>query len=240
MNTTLSMMRNMPCRWCNTGNYINFVKSIRESTGFKNSRSENLTFNTILLASMKNSYVEGSSKLTGISGQTVRNHLRNKNPEGLLQINAGFIAMLKKKGIFRKPVRIAMDWHDEMYYGDIEAYGVVGIKNKAGTNYAYEYATASVVMKDQRFAIATIPVTERTALNMGYRLIEIIESYGIRIDVLLMDGGFFSIDLINYLNSIHINFIMHAPKYGKECMGEEIDIEYTTFNNIYNLDLSKI
>lgn len=40
--------------------------------------------------------------------------------------------------------------------------------------------------------------------------------------------GFFSTDLINYLNSIHINFIIHAPKYGKECNGEEIDMEYTT------------
>ena len=95
-------------------------------------------------------------------------------------------------------------------------------------NYAYEYATASVVLNGIRFAIAIIPVIERTALNMVYRLIEIIESFGIRIDVLLMDGGFFSTDLINYLNSIHINFIIHAPKYGKECNGEEIDMEYTT------------
>ena len=210
MNTTLSLMRNMPGRSFTTGDYINFVQLIRESTGFKNSKSENLTFNTILLASMTNSYVEGSSKLTGISGQTVRNHLKNKNPEGLLQINAGLITAMKKKGIFRKPLKIAIDWHDEMYYGDIEADGVVGTKNKQGTNYAYEYATASVVLNGIRFAIAIIPVTERTALNMVYRLIEIIESCGIRIDVLLMDGGFFSTDLINYLNSIRINFIIHA------------------------------
>ena len=71
MNTPLSLMRNMPGRSFTTGDYINFVQQIRESTGFKNSKSENLTFNTILLASMTNSYVEGSSKLTGISGQTV-------------------------------------------------------------------------------------------------------------------------------------------------------------------------
>ena len=158
---------------------------------FKNSRSENLTFNTILLASMTNSYVEGSSKFTGISGQTVRNHLGNKNLEGLLNINSGIIAMLKGKGVFRKPLKIAINWHDEMYYGDIEADGVVGTKNKQGTNYAYEYATASVVLNGMRFAIAIIPVIERTALNMVYRLIEIIESCGIRIDILLMDGDSF-------------------------------------------------
>ncbi|WP_298275332.1 hypothetical protein [Ferroplasma sp.] len=191
MNTTLSLMRNMPGRSFTTGDYINFVQQIRESMDFKNSRSENLTFNTILLASMTNSYVEGSSKFTGISGQTVRNHLGNKNLEGLLNINSGIIAMLKGKGVFRKPLKIAINWHDEMYYGDIEADGVVGTKNKQGTNYAYEYATASVVLNGMRFAIAIIPVIERTALNMVYRLIEIIESCGIRIDILLMDGDSF-------------------------------------------------
>ncbi|MCL5881516.1 MAG: hypothetical protein M1592_02905, partial [Candidatus Thermoplasmatota archaeon] len=61
----------MPDRSRTTGDYINFVQPIKESLGFGNSRSEELTLNTILMASMTNSYVEGSSKLTGISGQTV-------------------------------------------------------------------------------------------------------------------------------------------------------------------------
>ena len=61
---------------------------------------------------------------------------------------------MREKGLFRKPLTVAMDWHDEMYYGDIDAYGVIGTKNKAGTNYAYEYATASIVVKGIRFVIA--------------------------------------------------------------------------------------
>lgn len=83
---------------------------------------------------MTNIYVEGSSELTGISGQTVRNHLRYKDPEGLLQINSDLIAIMK----------VAINWHDEMYYGNTETDGIIGTKNKAGTNYAYEYATASI------------------------------------------------------------------------------------------------
>ena len=228
MNLPALMMRNMPDRANTTRNYINFVQSIKESISFGNSRSEDFTLKTILLACMTNSYVEGSSKLTGISGQTVRNHLRNKDPEGLLQINADLIAMMKKKGKFRKPLIVAMDWHDEMYYGDVETEGIIGTKNKAGTNYAYEYATASIVMKGIRFVIAVIPVKERTILDMVSGLLDIIESHGIRISYLLMDGGFYSIDLINHLNSIGMNFVMHAPKLGKECKGEEIDMEYRT------------
>ncbi|EQD76437.1 transposase, IS4 family protein, partial [mine drainage metagenome] len=94
-----------------------------------------------------------------------------------------------------------------MYYGDIEAEGVIGTKNKAGTNYAYEYATASIVVEGIRFVIAVIPVGKRTGLGMVSMLLDIIESHGIRISVLLMDGGFFSGDLINYLNSGKINFV---------------------------------
>ena len=59
MNTPLPLMRNMPGRSFTTGDYINFVQQIRESVDLKNSRSGNLAFNTILLASMTNSYVEG-------------------------------------------------------------------------------------------------------------------------------------------------------------------------------------
>ncbi|EQB73199.1 MAG: transposase IS4 family protein [Ferroplasma sp. Type II] len=228
MSLPTLMKRNMPDRAHTTGSYINFVQPIKESLNFGDSRSENLTLKTILLACMNNSYVEGSSQLTGISGQTVRNHLCNKNPEGLLQINADLIATMRKKGLFSKPLIVAIDWHDEMYYGDIETEGIIGTKNKAGTNYAYEYATASIVVEGIRFVIVVIPVRERTILSMVSMLLDIIESHGIRISSLLMDGGFYSIDLINYLNSTGMNFVMHAPKLGKECKGKEIDMEYRT------------
>ena len=125
-------------------------------------------------------------------------------------------------------VYLAIDWHDEMYYGNIETEGIIGTKNKAGTNYAYEYATASIVVKRKRFAIAAIPVTERTILEMVVKLLDIIKYHGIGVSALLMDGGFYSIDLINYLNSINMNFVMHAPKLRKECNGEEIDKKFTT------------
>ncbi len=228
MNLPDLMIRNMPDRARTARDYINFVQSLKESLSFGNSRSEDMTLKTLLMASMTHSYVEGSSQLTGVSGQTVRNHLQNKNPERLLRINDDLIATMKDKGIFRKPLKIALDWHDEMYYGDRETDGIIGTKNKAGTNYAYEYATASIVVRNKRFAIAAIPVTERTILDMVVKLLDIIKSHGIRISVLLMDGGFYSIDLINYLISIGMNFVIHAPKLGKECKGEEIDMKYTT------------
>ena len=66
------------------------------------------------MASVTNSYVEGSSHLTGISGQTVRNHLRDKDREKLLRINDDLIATMRDNGILRKQPKIAIDWRDEM------------------------------------------------------------------------------------------------------------------------------
>ena len=59
-------------------------------------------------------------------------------------------------------------------------------------------------------------------------LLNVIESNGIRIEILLLDGGFYSAELIRYLNSSGIRFIIHAPQLRKQCDGKEIDRIYTT------------
>ena len=138
----------------------------------------------------------------------MRNHFRNKDPEGRLLINSNLIVTMKEKGTFRKPLNVAVDWHDEMYYGNTETDGIIGSKNKAGTNYAYEYATASIVVEGIRFVIAIIPILQRRNLNMVSRLLKITKLHGIRISVILMDGG--SIDLINYLN-------FHTHEFHNSC-----------------------
>ena len=207
---------------------LRFSGSLKSTMGFGNASSEDFTMRTIMLASMTNSYVEGSAKLIGACGQTVRNHLADKDPENLLRINGDLIATARDMGLLRKPMIVAMDWHDEMYYGDRKAEGIIGTKNRAGTNYAYEYATASAVIRGERFVVAVIPIRERTILGMVAALTSSVESLGIRIRVLLLDGGFYSIDLINYLNAGKISFVIHAPKLKKECGNNEVDMEYST------------
>ena len=187
-----------------------------------------MALDTLVMASMTNGYVEGSSQLTGISGQTVRNHLKHGDPDLLLQINHDLITTLGKRGLLKKPLILAMDWHDEMYYGDLRTEGIIGTKNNRGTNYAYEYATASIVIEGIRFVIAVIPVTDRTILDMVSNLLDMVHSAGIRIKTLLLDGGFYSIDAIRCLQSSGVAYIMHAPKLKNVCKDQEVDIEHTT------------
>ena len=150
MNLTNLMKRNIPHSEISAGECIKFSGSLSESFGTKSGKNDAVALDTLILASMANSYVEGSSLLTGSCGQTVRNHLMDNDPD-LLLINHDMIATLSQRGLLKRPMMIAIDWHDEMCYGDHSTEGIVGTKNSRGTNYAYEYATASMVVKNVRF-----------------------------------------------------------------------------------------
>ena len=228
MNLTNLMKRNIPHREINANECIKFSGSLAESFGTQPGKNDAVALDTLILASMANSYVEGSSHLTGSCGQTVRNHLKDKDPDLLLKINHDMIATLREDGILRKPMMVAIDWHDEMYYGDLGTEGIIGTKNNKGTNYAYEYATASIVVRDVRFAIAIMPVQKRSILDIVQTIVGIVDGMGIRIMFLLMDGGFFSAEVINYLISGDIPFIMHVPRMEKRCEEGEADGLYTT------------
>jgi hypothetical protein len=74
---------------------------------------------SVILASLSNSYVEGSAQFIGAcTGQTVRNHLRYQDPADLVRVNDDTITKLRSMGAFSKPRMLAIDVHDIMYYGD--------------------------------------------------------------------------------------------------------------------------
>ncbi len=234
MNLTPLMRRNIPHSEIDANQCIKFSESLHGSLGYDSGKNDALALDTLIMASMTNGYVEGSSQLTGSCGQTVRNHLKHGDPDLLLQINHDLIATLRETGLLKKPLIVAMDWHDEMYYGDLGTEGIIGTKNNRGTNYAYEYATASIVIKGIRFVIAVIPVTDRTILDMVSNLLGIVHSSGIGIKLLLLDGGFYSIDAIRYIQSSGVAFIMHAPKLKSVCRGQEMDRKHTTSSHARN------
>ena len=59
----------------------------------------------------------------------------------------------------------------------------------------------------------------RRLLDHAFRL-------GIRVKLLLLDAGYYSADVINYLNSAGIKFIMRMPDFGN--IGAGSDFMYTS------------
>ena len=136
--------------------YLYFKGWARRFFEFKGARREDDVIRTVLLAALNNGYAEGSAKLLGLCGQTIRNHLKYQDPSRFLGVNRELVERMRRLGALSKPLTLAIDWHDEMYYGDPEVEGVVGTQHKRGSSYAYRFATASVVLDGERLIVAAV------------------------------------------------------------------------------------
>ncbi len=186
-----------------------------------NARDPDSVVSTIILSSIMNSYVEGSASAMRLCGQTVRNSLREQDPDDLLQLNDEIIKELKGKYL-KKPLILAIDWHDVMYYGDPETDWVMGTQPKEGTHWAYKYGSISVAAGKYSITLAVTPIVKGEGrVEHVRRLLEHVLGLGLKVKMLLLDGGYYSADVINYLNSAGIKFIMRMRDYGKINAGSD-------------------
>ncbi|MEM3117289.1 MAG: hypothetical protein QW136_02680 [Nitrososphaerales archaeon] len=145
--------------------FESFIKSnISEllASDISNARySKNDMLNLMLLMSIYGSYAEGTSNsfrryVRCPSSDTLLSYLKGMDRFELLGISSmmmeQIVKSLKSKDLLNKPVDIAMDWHDDMYYGK-EADMVNGTKPRDGTSYAYQYMTASLLLDGIRLAV---------------------------------------------------------------------------------------
>jgi len=215
-------------RTCDRGKaYVYFKGWVGRLFEFERARQEDDVVRVVLLASLNSGCVEGSAKILGVCGQTVRNHLRRQNPQNFLQVNFELINMMKRSGALSKPLTIAVDWHDEMYYGDPQSEGVIGTQPKKGSHYAYRFATASVLLDGERLTLAAIPLAGMSLQEQVKQLLSQIFSLGVKIKLLLFDRGYFSSALINYLNWTSVNYVIQLPAVIRGLRGGE-DFTYTT------------
>jgi hypothetical protein len=193
----------------------------------KNKKRKQDIAKVLLTAAFDNDYIEGCAKTLHLCGQTVRNHLKRQDPNHLLQVNQQIIQQIKQKGALNKPLTLAVDWHDEMYYGDPQAEGIVGAMPKQGSCLAYRYATISVLQNGQRLTLAVVPMLDRFIFWHVKCLLEYVSELGLSIKLLLFDRGYFSTELINYLKEANIKFIMHMP-WHRDPLKPGTDMQYMT------------
>jgi hypothetical protein len=195
--------------------YLYFKEWTGKLFEFKGTRRKDDVVRVLLLASLNNGYVEGSAQLLDVCGQTVRNHLKYQEPQRFLQVNRELVDRMKKLGALSKPLILAVDWHDEMYYGDPAAEGVVGTMPKNGSCRAYRFATASVLLNGERVTLAVTPMLDKSLLGHVKRLLQCVFKLGVKVKLLLFDRGYYSADLIRYLDSLGLKYVMHIPWFKK-------------------------
>lgn len=152
---------------------------------------------------------------------STRYHLRKLNLEELIQINKnvllqGPINTLKTE----KKYEFAIDFTNDPYYGKTDSSNenyVIRSQAKKSTNTFYSYASLSIINKNERFTISVLPVekSKTTVYYLNYFL-DTINNLNLKIKVLCLDRGFYSVDVFKFLQNKEIPHITPVVKRGNK------------------------
>ena len=98
----------------------------------------------LVKASILNGYAEGTSNVSRKLGKaptsdTVLSYFKTMDRYELLSASSVVFEeqanLLRRMGMLNRPVQIAFDWHDQLFYGEKDSEMVNGIRSKNGSSY---------------------------------------------------------------------------------------------------------
>ena len=157
----------------------------------------------------------------GPTDQTIRNALARTMPdlpELERRLNRALATDLPK-ALFRKARMVAIDLTLIPYHGqpsrDVKE--IFRSAPKSGTTHFHAYATAIVLDHGHRYTLALTRVEYGESMKeVVKRLVRIVRSRKVKIKFLLLDKGFFSVDVIRYLKRAGHGFIIPAFPRGRK------------------------
>lgn len=126
------------------------------------------------------------------------------------------------KALRRRLQRLAIDLTLIPYHGKpfADAKEIYRSLAKCGTSHFHAYASLYVVCQGQRFTVALTPVEKGEAMSaVVKRLLRQAAKAGVRPRLLLLDRGFYSVDVIRYLQCARVPFLMPAIARGRKPKG---------------------
>jgi hypothetical protein len=129
------------------------------------------------------------------------------------------LARLIPKSLGKRGRRVAMDVVALPYHGTVDKAQqgeVCRSKAKWGTPHFFTYATAYAVVRGRRYTLAICRVRAQQSMDHVLRaLLARLVTLGIRIKLVLLDRGFYSVRVMRDLITAELPFIMPAVKRGK-------------------------
>jgi Transposase DDE domain len=147
------------------------------------------------------------------SEETIRKAIIASMPEFAelqRQFNRALAGRLPR-ALRRRSQRLAIDltlipYHGEPFRDQSEVYRS---QAKQGTSHFHAYATAYVILKGQRFTVALTAVTQGEPMkDVLQRLLKQARSVGVKARLVLLDRGFYSVEVIRYLQAARQPFLM--------------------------------
>jgi len=155
----------------------------------------------------------------GLSDQAVRDNLRRVLPKRWQRLqdklNALLLEPLPAKTRRRRRA-VAIDLHEIPYHGEAKGKQVVGRKPKSGTTKFFAYATVCLVERGHRYTLGYVWVRRGdTMVKVLEQLLACVGASGVPIKHLLLDRGFFSVAVMEYLQTQNIPFLMPVALRGR-------------------------
>jgi len=155
------------------------------------------------------------------SDQTIRNALAATLPEMAeleRRLNLALVTHVPR-ALRRKSRMVAIDLTLIPYHGEpaFDKKEIFRGEPKSGTTHFHAYATAVVVHNGFRYTLAITRVEYGDSMKeVAQRLLAIVRRRGVKIRFLLLDKGFFSVEVIKYLQRSGQGFIMPAVVRGRK------------------------
>jgi len=179
---------------------------VRNSTSVKTPSAD-----TIFRRIENIAYEPGSHKRKG------SNNSKKKNQSGIEHItviNDQIISMAISMGAFSSPVDVAIDEHDEPYYGIDNKHLINAPFHKfRGTDKAYRFATLDSVKNGERFTLAVMKRDLLDGVDNASEVEQLLKhtlSLGIKINMVLMDRGYLDTGVMKTVESMCLKFIVPA------------------------------
>ncbi len=176
----------------------------------------------VFAASSKLSITQACDDLDGApSGATVLGELARQLADlaALADTLNLILPRLVPKSLGKRGRRVAIDLMELPYHGtvdDAHQDEVCRGKAKQGTTHFFTYATAYAVVRGRRYTLALCRVHAKMTMDTVIeRLVHRLDALGIKVSVLLLDRGFYSVKVMRALIERQQPFIMPAITRGK-------------------------
>jgi putative transposase len=154
--------------------------------------------------------------------ETIRRYLNEQLcvedlPELERRLNAALQAEIPHR-VWRQAREVAIDFHDRPYYGKQAQAAGLWVRGKArdGTTRFYRIATAYVILNGLRVTLAVrFVLPDRDVVSLLADLLKSLKKQGLPIANLLLDKGFASIAVMDYLTRHRQPALIACPIRGK-------------------------
>jgi len=183
------------------------------------------TFNLLLKAVAESSSMEAvcADSCGAVDSNTLREQMNTALDVANLrqqeaEMNAALAAAIPA-GMPRGGLEVAIDTHDEPFYGKTPQLRTYTCKTraKAGTTHFFRIASAYVIWRDVRLTLALTYLLPEDRLPHGVdQLLTRLQHIGLHATVLYLDKGFCCGEVIGYLQSTGQAAILACPIRGKQ------------------------